>query len=80
MPQFADFTDEMILMVVQAADIPGVEIEDGKIVMPLAAVIGEATGFAASNFTPDPEGDAAIIASLQCSDDIIARQQAELEG
>lgn len=80
MPQFAEFSDEMILMVVQAADIPGVEIADGKIVMPLAGVIGEATGFAASNYVADPEADAAIIASLQCTDEMIAQQQAELDS
>ena len=78
--QYVDLPDEMIMMAAQSGAIPGIEVVDNRMQMPLATVIGEAAGFASGSFTPNPEMDAAFVQSLQCSDEMIAQQQAALEA
>ena len=78
--QYVDLPDEMIIMAAQSGAIPGLEVVDNRMQMPLATVIGEAAGFAAGGFTPNPEMDAAFVQSLQCTDEMIAQQQAELDA
>ena len=78
--QYMDLPDEMIMMIVQAANIPDLEIVEDRLQVPLAALLGEAAGFATGSFSPNPEMDAAFVDSLQCSDEMIAEQQAELDA
>ena len=78
--QYMDLPDEMIMGIAEAGGIPGLEVVDNRMQMPLANVIGEAAGFAAGGFTPNPELDAAFVESLQCTDAMIAEQQAALDA
>ena len=78
--QYMDMPDEMIMMIVQAANIPGLEIVEERIQAPLATVVGEAAGFATGSFSPNPEMDAAFVAGLECTDEMIAEQQAALDA
>ena len=77
-PQMAEFPDEMVLMLVQAAGLEGVEIVENRIQMPLAVLAGESSEFNTSTFTVDMEADAAYVAGLHCTDEMIAQQQAAL--
>ena len=78
--QYVNLPDEMIIMAAQSGAIPGLEVVDNRMQMPLATVIGEAAGFAAGGFTPNPEMDAAFVQSLHCTDEMIAEQQAQLDA
>ena len=78
--QYMDLPDEMIMGIAKAGGIPGLEVVDNRMQMPLATVIGESAGFASGGFTPNPEMDAAFVASLHCTDEMIAEQRAALDA
>lgn len=59
-------TDEMVLMLIQAAGMPGVSVEEGMIQVPMAMMLGAASGLASLPPAPNPEADAAFIESLRC--------------
>ena len=52
-PQMAEFPDEMVLMLVQAAGIPGVEVVEDKLQMPVSVLTAESSEFNTSAFMLD---------------------------
>ena len=77
--QYMELPDEVMIAIVMSSGIPGLEVVEGRVQMPLANLLGEAGGFATGSFTPNAEMDAAFVASLQCTDEMIAEQQAALD-
>ena len=78
-PQLAAFPDEMVLMMVQASGLEGVEVVEDRIQIPIAQ-LEDSTDLNSAAFALDAEGDAAAIAALQCTDEMIAEQQAALDA
>ena len=73
-------TDEMVLMMIQAANLPGVSVVDGMVQVPMSMMLDSAGSLASLPLAPNPTADAAFIAGLQCTDEMIAQQQAELDA
>ena len=80
MPQFTDFTDEMMLLLLETMNLPGITVVEGRVRLPLDMVVGTTQEASSETYEHDPEADAAFIAGLQCTDEMIARQQAELDA
>ena len=80
MPQFTDFTDEMMLLLLETLNLPGITVVDKRVRVPLDSVMNTSQQGIAGTYEHDPEADAAFIAGLQCSDEMIAQQQAELDA
>ena len=73
-------TDEMVLMMIQAANLPGVSVVDGKVQVPMAMILDTAGSLASMPTVANPEADLALARSLQCTEEMIAQQQAELDA
>ncbi len=73
-------TDDMVLMLIQAANLPGVSVVDGKVQVPMSMMLDTAGSMASLPTVANPEADLALARSLQCTDEMIARQQAELDA
>ena len=73
-------TDDMVLMLIQAANLPGVSVVDGKVQVPMSMMLDTAGSMASLPTIANPEADLALARSLQCTDEMIARQQAELDA
>ena len=73
-------TDDMVLMLIQAANLPGVSVVDGKVQVPMSMMLDTAGSMASLPTIANPEADLALARRLQCTDEMIARQQAELDA
>ena len=80
MPQFADFTDEMMLLLLETMNLPNITVVDKRVRVPLESLMGTSQEAGSGAYEHDPAADAAFIASLQCSAEMIAQQQAELDA
>ena len=80
MPQFTAFSDEMMLALLDTMNLPGITVVEGRVRVPVAMVMGTSQAAVSGTYEHDPEGDAAFIASLQCTDEMIAEQQAALDA
>ena len=73
-------TDELVLMMIQAANLPGVSVVDGKVQVPMSMMLDTAGSLASIPTIANPEADLALAKSLQCTDEMIAEQQAALDA
>ena len=79
MPQFTDFSDELLLALLQNMNLPNITVVEGRIRVPLESLSDTSQDAGSQSYVHDPEADAALIASLQCTDEMIAEQRAELD-
>ena len=80
MPQFTDFSDEMMLMLLETMNLPGITVVEGRVRVPIEMVVGTSQEGGSGTYDHDPEADAAFVESLQCTDEMIAEQQAALDA
>ena len=80
MPQFTAFSDEMMLALLDTMNLPGITVVEGRVRVPLEMVMGTSQTAVSRTYEHDPVADAAFIESLQCTDDMIAEQQAALDA
>ena len=79
MPQFTDFSDEMLLALLENMNLPNITVVEGRIRVPLESLSDTSQDAGSQSYVHDPEADAALIASLHCTDEMIAEQRAALD-